>query len=387
MRKILKGATLLLGDLFVEVVFIYMNDTVYWHAFNLVNNFGPIRIKRLLNYFSNLENAWSAKIIDLQQAGMENFVINNFVAKRKEIDLEKEWAQISPDIKIITILDAEYPKMLKQIPSAPFIIYLKGNKTALLQPAIAIVGSRNMTEYGTKVCQDLTQQLSSLGLVVVSGLAEGIDTVAHQTCLANNGKTIAVLGSGINEHCIFPAYNKKLAAKIISSQGAIISEYAPNLKAQRQFFPARNRIISGLSLGTVIIEAREKSGALITAYQALEQNREVFSVPGSIYSSRSSGCHKLIQKGAKLVQNVQDIIDELPIKTAMPSKTQIYNGVFSADEQQILRLFAAEPLHIDKIIKSCRLSKSCLLANLTSLELKGIILKNNNNYYLLCQKI
>jgi len=368
-----------------------MSDHIYWHAFNLVNNFGPVRIKRMLNYFGNLKNAWSAKYFDLQRCGLENFVINNFLAKRKEINPEKEWQKISLDIKIITISDLEYPKILKEIPSAPFIIYLKGNAEILNNPAIAIVGSRNMTEYGTRVCQDLAQQLSSLGFVIVSGLAEGIDTVAHQACLENNGRTIAVLGSGINEDCIFPAHNKKLVEKIISSQGAIISEYAPSIKAQRQFFPARNRIIAGLSLGTVIIEAREKSGALITAYQALEQNREVFAVPGSIYNSRSSGCHKLIQKGAKLVQNIQDIIEELPINLTMPCDVGTCHGMslpnISPDEQKILRLFSSEPLHIDKIIKSCRLSKSCLLANLTSLELKGIIQKNNNNHYLLCQRI
>jgi DNA processing protein len=271
------------------------------------------------------------------------------------------------------------------------VLYARGNIAILNDSGIAIVGSRNMTEYGQRVCEDITQQLSSLGLTIISGLAEGIDTVAHQSCLNNHGRTIAVLGSGINDNCIFPAHNRKLAENIISSGGVILSEYPPNMKAQRQFFPARNRIISGLSLGTIIIEAREKSGALITAYQALEQNREVFAVPGSIYSSRSSGCHKLIQKGAKLIQNVQDIIEELPTKTII-NNVRTCHGMslphdLSPNEQQILQLFSSEPMHIDKIIKSCRLSKSCLLASLTSLELKGIIQKNNNNHYILCQKI
>ena len=246
---------------------------------------------------------------------------------------------------------------------------------------------RKMSEYGQRVCEQLSEQLTQLGFTIISGLAEGVDTIAHQACLDNNGNTVAVLGSGINDNCIFPANNKKLVEDIIINNGAVISEYPPHIKAQRNFFPARNRIVSGLSLGTIVIEAPKKSGALITAYKALEQNREVFAVPGSIYSSRSCGCNNIIKKGAKLVATCQDILDELFLDINTKPINSKTNFQLTFNEQKILKYIDQSGQTVDKIIKSCRLNRSIVLATITMLELKGIIKKINNHHYILCQKI
>lgn len=388
MPKITKHDILNLGDPFVGVFFM---EKIYFHAFNLVPHIGPKRINKLLKYFGNLQSAWLADYADLYQSGLENFVINKFLAIRKDINPEQEWNNIFQDIKVVTVEDSEYPKQLKEIASPPSILYVRGNEQVLKDDSIAIVGTRRMSAYGQRVCEQLTKRLTQIDLTVISGLADGIDTQSHKTCLINNGKTIAVLGSGINNNCVFPANNRLLAERIAQSGGAIISEYPPHAKAQRQFFPARNRIISGLSLGTIVIEAANKSGALITAYFALEQNKEVFAVPGSIFSSRSDGCHTLIKKGAKLVANIQDILEELPEKyrfnqsTGMPDNSMVSD--LNSDEKIILHNISSEPVHIDKIIKSCRLSKSCALSALTTLELKGLIKNIESNHYIIWQKI
>ena len=366
-------------------------ESIFAHAFNLIPAIGPIRMQKLLKFFGSFEKSWQADNFSLAEAGLESFIINKFLTARKNIDIENEWNKINKNIQIITVQDKNYPAALKETHSAPFILYIRGSVAALNNISLAMVGTRKMTSYGQSVCEELTTQLVQRGITIVSGLADGIDTVAHGICLKNHGITVGVLGSGINNNCIFPAQNKPLAEKIINLGGAIISEYPPNMKAQRQFFPARNRIISGLSLGTIVIEAPEKSGALITAYKALEQNKEVFAVPGSIYSSRTEGCHNLIKKGAKLVTNIQDILEELPgdlhINNVGVGLDPPLQNNFNPAEKQILEIISASPTHIDKIIKSCRLSKSQVLSAITILEIKGIIKNIENNQYIIWQKI
>lgn len=366
-------------------------EHIFAHAFNLIPAIGPIRMQKMLKFFGSFEKSWQADNFSLAQAGLESFIINKLLISRKQINPEKEWQGINKNIRIITIQDKNYPASLKETHSAPFILYIRGNVDILNKNSLAIVGTRKMTSYGQRVCEELASQLTQLGLLIISGLADGIDTIAHKTCLQDQGMTIAVLGSGINDDCIFPAQNRQLANEIIKNNGAIISEYPPNMKAQRQFFPARNRIISGLSQGTIVIEAAEKSGALITAYKALEQNREVFAVPGSIYNSRSRGCHNLIKKGAKLIANIQDIIEELPedlqinnVRAGLDPPRQIN---ITPNEKQILQFLSEKPTHIDKIIKSARLSKSLVISAITMLELKGIIKNIENNHYVIWQRI
>ncbi|MFH0818782.1 MAG: DNA-processing protein DprA [Patescibacteria group bacterium] len=363
-------------------------EKIYAHALNLIPGLGPMRMRKLLAKFNNFSTIWQADRNLLFNSGLKKNICDLLCEYRMQINPKQEFDKINSDIKLLTIADKNYPVYLKQISSPPFILYIAGSLSALNNNALAVVGSRAMSIYGQKACTDLTTELTTSGLTIISGLAQGIDTIAHQTCLNKKGITVAVLGSGINNECIFPAYNRKLAREIIHNGGAIISEYPPHFKAERQFFPARNRIISGLSLGTLVIEAAQKSGALITAYKALEQNREVFAVPGDIYYSRSVGCNSLLKRGAKLVQSVQDILDELPENVRLNLKLTKDNSIKSQlteSEQEIIKLLTDEPLVIDKIIQSCRLNKSCALSAITTLELKGII-KNINNLYILWQK-
>lgn len=217
---------------------------------------------------------------------------------------------LGDNIKKITLQDKTYPAILKEIHDPPKELYIKGNIIPQDKIAIAVVGTRKCTQHGKQVALDIAGELAKLGITIVSGLAEGIDTFAHQAALENNGRTIAVLGTGIDKKSLYPKSNYILSEKI-AKNGAVISEYPPETKGTKFNFPKRNRIVSGLSLGVVVIEAPEKSGALITASLALEQNREVFAVPGSIYEENYQGTNKLIQMGAKLVNNIEDILEEL----------------------------------------------------------------------------
>lgn len=270
-------------------------------------------------------------------------------------------------IRTINLNDPDYPSLLKEIYDPPAVLYVRGEIPQGIY--LAVVGTRRMSDYGERATRQLVRELSRLGVVIISGLATGIDTVAHETALENKGKTIAVLGSGIDDQAIFPASNVKLAHRIVEQGGAVISEYPPLTRAMRYYFPLRNRIISGLSKGVLVVEAPEKSGALVTAYRALEQNREVFALPGPIYSSRSWGTNHLIQKGAKLVLQVEDILTELGLEIKKVKKTV----QLTLEEEIILKSLAEESLHIDELQKRTSLDMAKLSSTLTLLELKGLI--------------
>lgn len=357
-----------------------MQEKIYLHALGLIDQIGTKKIELLKQYFHSLEEAWNASGYKLKKAGLTEKTIQVLLKQRNSINPKKEFQKINPEIILIAQKDPEYPAQLKEIHDPPQLLYCLGNIKLLKENSLAVVGSRAMTEYGKRVCAVIVE---SLPLTIVSGLATGIDTIAHQNSLK---RSIAVLGSGINPECIFPAENRSLVQRLLNSNSLVLSEYAPYLMARREFFPMRNRIISGLSLGTLVIEAGEKSGALITAHQALEQNRSVMAIPGTIYNRMSEGTNKLIQRGAKLVQTGQDIIDELNLGLSVDNSSIIDVKDLSKEEYLVLKNLSREPIALDKILKSTRLNASQLFSNLTLLEIKGLVKNLGNNKFVLWQK-
>ncbi len=295
---------------------------------------------------------------------------------------------------LIMILDSlSFPAPLREIAQPPALLFYQGDTAVLQQPAIAVVGSRAMTSYGEQACRVLVTGLVRAGLVIVSGLALGIDGVAHRQALACGGKTIAVVGSGLAPKAIFPHSHLTLAKKIVAQGGLLLSEYPDDTLARAYYFPERNRIIAGLTLGTVVVEAAERSGALLTARFALDCNREVFAVPGSIFSSRSVGTNRLIQRGAKLVNNAQDILAELNIETnESPAESSSLAGSAAAtnklplhhllpEQKKIIRCLADEPGSAEQLVQNTGLSALSIMINLTELEIKGIVRKNREQNY------
>lgn len=362
------------------------NDLPYLHAFNLIGHFGPKRIGRMQKFFPDFKTAWEAPKNELLKSGLENFVIEKFLSQRNAINPELEFSKLDPEIKILALTDLRYPKYLREIYDPPVLIYLKGNINIFSLPSLSIVGTRRPTEYGMRASVEFSGLLAQSGVLVISGLALGIDTLVHKAALELNKPTLAVLGSGINSACIFPKENKSLAEKIISSGGAIISEYPPHFKARREYFPMRNRIISGLSLGTLVIEAAARSGALITAYKALEQNRSVFALPGSIYNLKSIGPNKLIKLGAKLVMNYQDILEELKLPINNILKNDPQDDQLTSESKLLLDMLSVESMEVDKLIKKSKLTPSCVMTQLTLLELRGLIKNISNNKFTIWPK-
>jgi DNA processing protein len=276
----------------------------------------------------------------------------------------------------------EYPSALKEIHNPPQELYIKGEIKNQDKVAIAVVGTRKFSRYGKQVAFDIAGKLAKLGITIVSGLARGIDTFAHQAALENNGRTIAVLGSGMDRKSFSPSCNYDLGEKI-SQNGAVITEYPEGTIGAYYTFPQRNRIVSGLSLGAVVIEAPENSGALITAECALEQNREVFAIPGDIYAKNSQGTNKLIKMGAKLVTDVDDILQELNLAHLLTTpKNQVKPE--NKEEEIILYLLSLQPTHIDEIIVKSGLSPAAVNSTLMMLELKRAVRNLGNNNFIIC---
>ena len=289
--------------------------------------------------------------------------------------LRSEWAPI----RILKIEDKNYPKLLKEIKDAPKVLYYRGE----LNPGdqcFAIVGTRRCSDYGKQVALEMAGDLAEAGLIIVSGLAPGIDTFAHTATVERKKRTIAVLGTGIDEKTIYPQSNLKLAQRILETGGCLISEYPPGTPGSKFTFPQRNRIISGLSLGVLVVEAKEKSGALITANWAKKQGRKIFAIPGLIHSLNSKGPHYLIKNGAKLVENANDILKELNL----PAGRQVYQKVIigeTLEENLILKALEEEALYVDKIIEKTRLPAATVASTLSILEIKGKVRNLGNNVY------
>lgn len=278
-------------------------------------------------------------------------------------------------ISLLTLEDAEYPVNLKNIPDPPPVLYIKGNLKKEDRMAMAIVGTRTASNYGLRIAEKFAKELSEHGITIVSGLAMGIDSAAHKGAIKNKGKTIAVFGNSLEE--VHPRSNQKLAEEILRSDGCLISEFPLGTKPDKWTFPRRNRIISGLSLGIIVVEGAQDSGALITAKFGLEQGKEVFAVPGSIETDKSKAPHSLIKDGAKLIENAQDIFDEL--KHLLPAtkekrKSELKNfDALTSGEKKVLDFLSLEPLHIDEISEKTSIDIQSLSALLLDLELNGFI--------------
>lgn len=272
-----------------------------------------------------------------------------------------------PEIQKITIDSPNYPRLLKEIYDPPKELYIWGELRAEENYPLAIVGTRKISNYGKQITIDLTRNLAKAGLTIISGLALGVDGLAHQTCLDVNGRTIAVLGSGLNH--IYPSIHQKLAEKIVKLGGAVISEYRPETGPTKWNFPARNRIIAGMALGVLVIEAPETSGALITARCALDSGREVFAVPGNINNQNSVGTNRLIKLGAKVVTKAEDILESFNLELIQQSKKEIKPA--SEEERIILDILLKEPVHIDEIIRKSKLESPIVNSTLTIMEITG----------------
>jgi DNA processing protein len=351
------------------------NEKIYWHAFNSIDGFGPQAFKKLLAGFKQLEEAWaSTDTGKLEQLGLTKKQIDNFFQFRQKHPPEKLFEELAKEnIETLIIKDEAYPTQLKEIASAPPVLYLRGDKSILSNKSIAIVGSRKFTEYGQRVTENLTRDLVRAGLTIVSGLALGIDGIAHRAALDAGGFTTAVLGTGIDDATIYPREHFNLARRIIESGGALITEQPPKTPSLKQNFPARNRIMAGLALGTLVIEAAESSGSLITANFALEQNREVFAVPGDIFSPQSAGANLLVKHGAKLVTSAADILEELSISRIQSELPLKIFEPKSNEEKTIWKVLSNEPLHIDKISKMTRLDTAAVASVLSALEIDGAV--------------
>ncbi|MFH1946596.1 MAG: DNA-processing protein DprA [Candidatus Magasanikbacteria bacterium] len=329
------------------------------------------RYQQLLGFFSSLNNAWRATSADFAKMGWKDELVTDFLNWKNNVD-EDKIAKILEQEKITCVLkdDDNYPKLLKEIYDAPPCLFTRGelNNDGF---TLAVVGPRKFSPYGKQITEEIVRDLASQGIIIVSGLALGIDSIAHNTTLQAGGKTIAVLGSGINDRHIYPAQHRDLAKNIIEKGGAVISEYPPGALPSKFTFPRRNRIVAGMSLGTLVIEAAEGSGALITAQSALDNNREVFAVPQNITSPNSAGVNQLIKNGAHPVTSAQDIIDVLDLEDI---KNFISNREIVPDsptEAKLLEFLSREPIHVDQLVKNCKLDSPSVNATLTLMEMKG----------------
>jgi DNA processing protein len=346
----------------------------YLNALNSIDGVGGKTLARLMSYFKNGENIWQASKFELEKSGISEKLAEKIISERKNIDPEKKWEIIEKEnITIVPITSPQYPDLLKEIASPPYLLFAKGNIDLLQEKCISIVGSRSFTAYGKMATEKFSQEIASVGICIVSGLAFGIDALAHQGALTAGGKTIAVLGNSLDEKCISPKANLTLAREILNKNGLLVSEFSPEMPASKLTFPMRNRIIAGLSMATLVIEAAEKSGSLITANYALESNRDVYATPGSIFSPQSEGTNNLIKKGAKLVSNLSDILEETILeKKATPAVITSQNSL-KGEEKEVFSLLSHEPAHIDRIIKLTKLETPLVISTLTMLEIKGVI--------------
>ena len=349
-----------------------MSELEYWIGFNIVSGIGPARLKALLDHFGDLGRAWEASSSELRDAGLDRRSIENLFAARQKLSLDQEMAKVTrAGASVITWEDKEYPPRLRQIHNSPPVLYVKGEVLPRDEWAVAVVGTRTPRAYGRQIVDEIASGLARSGITVVSGLARGIDSLAHRAALRAGGRTLAVLGCGID--IVYPQEHTSLA-KNIAERGAVITEYPLGTKPEAGNFPPRNRIISGLALGTLVIEAGKRSGALITADYALEQGREAFALPGNVNSSKSVGTNRLIQEGAaKLVASVEDILEELNLTLVEEHQALRMVVPESEKESLILQCVTLEPIHVDEIGQKTGLPIAEVTGVLAMMELKGMV--------------
>ena len=343
----------------------------YWIGINLVKGIGAVRFRALLDFFGDARTAWEGSPNDLRAAGLSPKIIERFIAAREQVDLDSIWQKtVDKNIRVMTWDDANYPARLREIAQPPPVLYLRGDIVEADAWAVAIVGTRRVSAYGRQVAEEIATFLAQNGVTVVSGLARGIDGIAHQAALNAGGRTLAVLGSGVDR--IYPPEHRNLAESI-SKSGAVLSDYPPDTPPEASNFPPRNRIISGLSMASIIIEAGATSGALITANFAAEQGREVFAVPGNIFAPQSKGPNKLIQNGAHVLLNPRDILEVLDLTRVTEQRSA--RQLFPTDETeaQLLKALDYEPTHVDEIRAKTGLDVAKVSSTLVMMELKGMV--------------
>ncbi|MDA8140659.1 MAG: DNA-processing protein DprA [Desulfobacteraceae bacterium] len=357
-----------------------MEHVASWLTLKSIPGIGNILFMRLVSHFGTPDQVLSAPARDLRQV-VSPSLADTISAYCPPEWIEREIEQTSrKGFRIITIQSALYPDLLRHIPDPPPVLYVYGRLQELPFP-IAVVGSRNATTYGRNVTHRLCSQLAQKGATVVSGLARGIDTAAHEGALAGGGRTVAVLGSGLDHP--YPLENLKLFHQI-AENGCVLSEFPLSAEPEPHHFPMRNRIISGMSLGTVVAEAARKSGSLITARLAIEQNREVFAVPGSIHADTAKGTHDLIKQGAKLVENADDIIEEIAPQLAgtTPPESEVKPlPSLSDQERTVFAIMEAYPQHIDALAGKLKMEMGLLTSTLFQLELKGAIRQEPGKFF------
>lgn len=359
-------------------------DIEYWVGFSIIPGIGRVKSSQLENHFGGLEAAWQASPSELKRAGLDSNSVNAINSWRPKISLEAEMEKLERHgVKVFTWHDADYPARLKEIYDYPPVLYVLGSLLPEDEWCLAVVGTRRATVYGRQVTEEIVADLARGKITIVSGLARGIDSVAHHSALEAGGRTIAVFACGLDT--VYPAENAGLA-KRIAQQGALVSEYPLGTKPRPENFPRRNRIMSGLSLGVLATEAGETSGAMITAHMALEQNREVLAIPGSILSPSSKGTNRLIQEGAKLVHNCEDILEELNL-SAVSHQIEFKEVIPTSDtESLLLKQLGAEPTHIDEVCRNSGLPVSTVSSTLAMMELKGSVKQVGTMNYALARE-
>ncbi len=348
-----------------------MSDKRYWIAFNLVKGIGAVRLQALKDHFGDLAIAWQAPLDALQAAGLSSKLAERVAQIRKSVDLEAYQAKLAAQgISVLTWEDELYPLRLKEIDQPPPVLYVRGSLTTEDAWAVAVVGTRRVSAYGRQVTEEMAAFLAVNGVTVVSGLARGVDAISHQSALKAGGRTIAVLGSGVDR--IYPPEHAQLAGKIIAS-GAVVSDYAPGTPPEASNFPPRNRIISGLTLATVVVEAGETSGALITAQFAVDQGRDVFAVPGNILAPQSKGTNRLIAQGAHPLLSGRDLLEALNLTRV--AEQRVVRKALPGDEieTKLMNVLTHEPLHMDEIRNQTGLPIERVSAALAMMELKGLV--------------
>jgi len=343
----------------------------YWIGFNLVKGIGAVRLRVLLKTFGDAQTAWDASPADLRAVGLSSKLIDNLIKLRTSVSLEKIWDDIQAQgITVLTWEDENYPTHLRDVFPSPPVLYLRGELRPEDEWAVAVVGTRRVTAYGRQVTESIANKLARGGITVVSGLARGVDGLAHRVALEAGGRTLAVMGCGVDR--IYPPEHRKLAEQIIE-HGALISDFIPGTPPEASNFPPRNRIISGLSLATVVVEAGSRSGALITANFAAEQGREVFAVPGNVLAPQSRGTNRLIRDGARPLLDPQEILDALDLNMVTEHRAARIVLPSNATEAQLFDILGHEPLHVDDIRAQTDFPIEQVTSTLALMELKGMV--------------
>lgn len=363
---------------------MHVSEKIYLNALLHIAGLGPRRLALLKKHFGNFTNAWHCQEhFEFYQAKLDEKTIANIFAGRRQLDPEELFSiLIRESISTVSLDETGYPSLLKKIYDPPPLLYYRGHLPSNEVINLAVVGTRKHTAYGANVLQLLIPPLVTAKLAITSGLALGIDTLAHQTTLAAGGTTIAVLGGSVAAAEVYPQANFRLAEKIVKTGGTLISEYPPGTTAQKFNFPRRNRLISGLCPGTLVIEAGKRSGALITAFLALEQNREVMAIPGPITAPQAAGCNLLIAKGAALIRGPEDILNCLNLPPLgntpqMPSET-----LTNETEKKIYEALTADPTLIDKIAFLTKFDVNVISSTLSIMELKALVRRTNDGRYI-----